>query len=190
MEEARNAVLAQESIAAPPTSAMMLGNTVTTSSTFIECSSTPPESTASGGSHSGFRSDRQPSIVSSPPIIRRDYGTSSALEVKRKRQLPRAAIRDRGRTCEQHGGGYHERSMCARNERACPEVIRGMVSSDQRAEQGNPKHAACLPCRVEHARGDARSRLLRALPSISKRKLAGTPRRRQRLLFKPARRVS
>jgi hypothetical protein len=59
---------------------------------------------------------------------------------------------DRDRTCEQHSGRYHERGMCARNER--------VVSSDQRAEQGNTTHATCLPRRVQHACGDGGSRLL------------------------------
>src|SRR5438445_12797118 len=59
---------------------------------------------------------------------------------------------DRDRTCEQHSGRYHQRGMCARNERVVP--------SDQRAEQGDTKHAACLPRCVQHARGDAGSRLL------------------------------
>src|SRR5438105_931212 len=83
IDEARKAVVGQCIKDAPPSSPTMVGSTVASSSTFIECSSTPPRSTASGGSHSGFRSDRQPSIVSPPPIIRQDYGTSGALEVKR-----------------------------------------------------------------------------------------------------------
>src|SRR5690242_1417595 len=85
IDEARNAVVGQCIRAAPPSSPTIVGKTVASSSTFIECSSTPPASTTSGGSHSRLRSDRQPSIVvsvASPPVIGGHYGTSSALEVK------------------------------------------------------------------------------------------------------------
>src|SRR5262245_27291932 len=83
IDEARNAVVGQCISAAPPSSPTMVGRTVASSSTFIEWSRMPPASTASGGSHSGFRSDCQPSIMSSPLVIQRDYATSSVLEVKR-----------------------------------------------------------------------------------------------------------
>ena len=83
IDEARKAVVGQCIRAAPPSSPTIVGRTVASNSTFIEWSSMPPASTASGGSHSGLRSDCQPSIVCSPLVIQRDYGTSSALEVKR-----------------------------------------------------------------------------------------------------------
>ena len=51
--------------------------------------------------------------------------------------FPCSALPDRDRACEQHGGRNHERDMRARHERVVP--------SDQRAEQGNAKHAAGLP---------------------------------------------
>ncbi len=84
----------------------------------------------------------------------------------------RSAMPDRDRSCEQHSGRYHQRGMCARNERVVP--------SDQRAEQGNTKHAVCLPRLVQYARGDAGSRLLCALPSIWKEVGRPPPRQRQR----------
>ena len=66
--------------------------------------------------------------------------------------LSRCADYDRDRACEQHSGRYHERGMRARHER--------VVSSDQRAEQGNAKHAAGLPRCVQDTGGDAGSRLV------------------------------
>jgi hypothetical protein len=65
---------------------------------------------------------------------------------------PPPGLGDRDRACEQHGGRNHKRGMRARNELVAP--------SDQRAEQGNAKHAAGLPRRVQHTRGDTRSRLI------------------------------
>ncbi len=59
MEDARKAVVGQLISAAPPTSLTILGSTVATSRTFIECSSTPPSSTANDGINSGVRSARQ-----------------------------------------------------------------------------------------------------------------------------------
>jgi hypothetical protein len=60
IEHARYAVVGQLISAAPPTSVTMLGSMVATSSTFIECSSTPPSSTAREGIHSGVNNATQP----------------------------------------------------------------------------------------------------------------------------------
>ncbi len=76
IDEARNAVVGQLIRAAPPTSSTMLGSTVASIITFIECSSTPPSSTASKGSHSGLsRADQRtwdasgdmPRMITIPP---------------------------------------------------------------------------------------------------------------------------
>jgi hypothetical protein len=48
IEDATKAVVVQLMRVAPPTSATMLGKRVAVTSTFIECRSTPPNSTPSG----------------------------------------------------------------------------------------------------------------------------------------------
>src|SRR5258708_2430470 len=63
IDEATNAVVGQCISAAPPSSPTMVGSTVASISTFIECSSTPPSSTASAASHSGLASARQPPVA-------------------------------------------------------------------------------------------------------------------------------
>ena len=78
MDEATNAVVGQCINAAPPSSPTIVGSTVASISTFIECSSTPPSRTASADSHSGLTSARQPLAVSwfpesSPFAMRADY---------------------------------------------------------------------------------------------------------------------
>src|SRR5216684_7753863 len=65
MDEARNAVVGQLNMATPPSSPTMDGNTVVSISTFIDCSSTPPNRTASVGIHSRLRSDRHPARTGS-----------------------------------------------------------------------------------------------------------------------------
>src|SRR3954452_3262938 len=65
IEEARNAVVGQLSMATPPSSPTIDGNTVVSISTFIDCSSTPPSRTASVGIHSHLRSDRHPARAGS-----------------------------------------------------------------------------------------------------------------------------
>src|ERR1700688_4554063 len=61
MDDARNAVVGQLNIATPPSSPTIDGSTVVSISTFMDCSSTPPSSTASVGIHSRLRRDRHPS---------------------------------------------------------------------------------------------------------------------------------
>ena len=63
IDEARKAVVGQLTIAAPPTSATMLGSTVASISTFIECRRTPPTSATSRGIHSRFSSADQPAVA-------------------------------------------------------------------------------------------------------------------------------
>jgi predicted ArsR family transcriptional regulator len=55
IDAATNAVVGQLMSVPPPISATMLGNRVAVISTFIECRSTPPNSTASGSSKRGTR---------------------------------------------------------------------------------------------------------------------------------------
>src|ERR1700730_13690440 len=59
IEEATKAVVGQLIRLAPPTSATMLGRSVAVTSTFIECRSTPPNSTPSGKANRGARSADQ-----------------------------------------------------------------------------------------------------------------------------------
>ena len=63
IDEARKAVVGQLIIAVPPTSSTMLGSTVASMSTFIECRSTPPTSATRRGNHSRFRSADQPTVT-------------------------------------------------------------------------------------------------------------------------------
>jgi len=64
IDEARKAVVGQLTIAAPPTSATMLGSTVASSiSTFIECRRTPPTMATSRGIHSRFSSADHPAVA-------------------------------------------------------------------------------------------------------------------------------
>ena len=63
IDEARKAVVGQLIIAVPPTSSTMLGRTVASINTFIECSRTPPTSATRRGSHSRLRSADQPTVA-------------------------------------------------------------------------------------------------------------------------------
>ena len=62
IDEARNAVVGQLIMAVPPTSSTMLGKTVASISTFMECRRTPPTSATRSGNHCGFSSVDQPTI--------------------------------------------------------------------------------------------------------------------------------
>src|SRR5437868_6667723 len=77
MEAARYAVVGQLSMLTPPNSATIDGSTVVTSSTFIDCRSTPPSSTAMIGIHSRRSSDCQPCPAERTPAAG-DPVTSSA----------------------------------------------------------------------------------------------------------------
>jgi hypothetical protein len=68
IDEARKALLVQLIKVAPPTSSTTLGSTVASISTFMECSSTPPTSTATAGSQAGRSSADQPSVTGSLPM--------------------------------------------------------------------------------------------------------------------------
>src|SRR5262245_12175246 len=68
IEDARKAVVGQLMRSAPPTPMTMLGKTVAVSSTFIECSSTPPRSTASGSAHCDLSNACQPGSIARPCI--------------------------------------------------------------------------------------------------------------------------
>src|ERR1700680_5131223 len=59
IEDATKAVVGQLIRLEPPTSATMLGKRVAVTSTFIECRSTPPNSTPSGKAKRGVRSADQ-----------------------------------------------------------------------------------------------------------------------------------
>src|SRR5215469_4957264 len=63
IEEATKAVVGQLIRLAPPSSATTLGRSVAVISTFIECSSTPPNRTARMSTRRGARSARQPTSV-------------------------------------------------------------------------------------------------------------------------------
>jgi len=63
IEEATKAVVGQLIRSAPPSSATMLGRSVAVISTFIECSSTPPNKTESVSTSRGTSSPRQPASV-------------------------------------------------------------------------------------------------------------------------------
>ncbi len=63
IDEARKAVVGQLIIDVPPTSSTMLGSTVASISTFIECRRTPPTSATRRGNHSRFRSADQPTVA-------------------------------------------------------------------------------------------------------------------------------
>src|SRR5437763_10889571 len=75
IDEARNAVLGRLISAAPPSSPTMVGSTVASISTFIECSRMPPSSTASGASHSRRTSMLQPCRSSAPAFMGADYAS-------------------------------------------------------------------------------------------------------------------
>src|ERR1700739_4600655 len=67
IEEATKGVGGQLLRVTPPSSATTLGNSVAVISTFIECSSTPPNKTQRVSTKRGARSARQPaSVVTSP----------------------------------------------------------------------------------------------------------------------------
>jgi len=63
IEEATKAVVGQLMRLAPPSSATTLGRSVAVISTFIECSSTPPNNTQRVSIRRGARSARQPASV-------------------------------------------------------------------------------------------------------------------------------
>src|ERR1700758_2806626 len=63
IEEATKAVVGQLIRLAPPSSPTMLGRSVAVISTFIECSSTPPNKTQRMSASCGTRSCRQPASV-------------------------------------------------------------------------------------------------------------------------------
>jgi hypothetical protein len=63
IEEATKAVVGQLMRLAPPSSATTLGRSVAVISTFIECSSTPPNNTQRVSTKRGARSVRQPASV-------------------------------------------------------------------------------------------------------------------------------
>jgi hypothetical protein len=63
IEEATKAVVGQLIRLAPPSSATMLGSSVAVISTFIECSSTPPNKTQRVSTRRGTRSARQPASI-------------------------------------------------------------------------------------------------------------------------------
>src|SRR5215467_15604796 len=63
IEEATKAVVGQLIRLTPPSSATTLGRSVAVISTFIECSSTPPNNTQRVSTRRGARSARQPASV-------------------------------------------------------------------------------------------------------------------------------
>src|ERR1700730_3548603 len=63
IEEATKAVVVQLIKLAPPSSATTLGKSVAVISTFIECSSTPPNNTQRVSTRRAARSARQPASV-------------------------------------------------------------------------------------------------------------------------------
>src|ERR1700736_3404288 len=71
IEEATKAVVGQLMRLAPPSSATTLGRSVAVISTFIECSSTPPNNAQRVSIRRGARSARQPALVvaSRTPIL-------------------------------------------------------------------------------------------------------------------------
>ena len=69
IDEARKAVVGQLIMAVPPTSSTMLGSTVASISTFIECRRTPPTSATRSGNHCGFRSADQPTVADMRRLI-------------------------------------------------------------------------------------------------------------------------
>jgi hypothetical protein len=76
IDAATNAVVGQLIRSPPPISATMLGRSVAVISTFIECRSTPPNSTANGSMKRGTRSADQLGSVSvsfntRPPFVKR-----------------------------------------------------------------------------------------------------------------------
>jgi hypothetical protein len=79
MDDARNAVVGQLNMATPPSSPTMDGNTVVSISTFIDCSSTPPNRTASVGTHSRLSSDRHPARTGSCRMLLPPFRGSGAL---------------------------------------------------------------------------------------------------------------
>src|SRR5215471_1319552 len=67
------ALAVQLTKAAPPRLSTTLGSTVASISTFIECRSTPPTSTATAGSQWGFNSAPQPMFAVSSDIGGSDH---------------------------------------------------------------------------------------------------------------------